>query len=1065
MITQYARVRKSRVASGGRRAAAPRSDPYAGQVDAGGRRTTSTDELVTRHGGEQGAPMHATRSARGVRRIFPFLRDVAPATLKPVPASRLAGLTLAIDATLVGTRFHFADDPHPARHLFGFYRLIRSLRALDARAIMVFDHPLGGNRARNPAKLQEAERRRTQRALVAKRAELEQQRFARIKMLSQASSQLKRMSEADQELVYQQLRAMALRVLQEREVRTRMQDRSEDVGEVDEAELAAGPFEELQGVADPPSHDDAIQAPEDTPEDAKPEPQDEGWDEHIGNPIWEELIEDVKMAAAFLAATSAALDDVSAGAAEAANAMAQADVPANIAALVAQLHDARQQFERLHPEVAIDYRLGTLTLNTASGSVESKSQVALTAAEARIHATMLHQRFSDSVSALPEQASLVDSDEAIENEGGNEDEAEMEHEDDMETEVEKQASAAVPPVLQSDLLSDGEDRSSLEAKRPVEQDSSSAMPGSIAERLPLGGYQEIKYDVEVNAIHTQSGALSKSYHRASTPLLPQTIIDCAHLCALMGVPVLFTSRGSASAGTSSQRTEDSDTGDQLTIPGAAWAGHARLRSRAHEAEALAASLVHAGFADIVASEDSDVLMYDVPMLRGLLGSGGSGALKGMVWVDAKHVRRTLFAGLDQDAEELEEENSSEVTESLPGADKGVVGGFVDVEENLLASEDPEATDLVEDDATSEQALGGMTSTPKKVKVLTADERNRRRFHDFALLLGTDFNRTIPGVGPKIAYSLVKEHGDIPTILRLKKAPPAASKSKAQSKATPVPPPATTPTRSEYKFSPPPPLSRREFLLELSRARAVFNHPPTLYGNLARLRRWAAGGDYFDWKGSVASSVDSSQLNGSRVGSEATIKTSDRQREEDRWRRREISRLFQQHGVHRLPVEAGTDEAGEDGQHKSGFGAALEDFLDEIGTRASQVARSFHDSTGASPAEEDAHGKQGTAQEPQISIAPTDGTHFDSTSSNPFGTDLFGEKETPSGELASALLTKTARSARSASRKRAGEGTTSQEPSPATRKATRTRTRRAAAGAGPMGLAPAGSARSSVDLEA
>ncbi len=41
--------------------------------------------------------------------------------------------------------------------------------------------------------------------------------------------------------------------------------------------------------------------------------------------------------------------------------------------------------------------------------------------------------------------------------------------------------------------------------------------------------------------------------------------------------------------------------------------------RIHEAEAYAASLVRAGFADLVASEDSDVLLYDAPLLRGLMG--------------------------------------------------------------------------------------------------------------------------------------------------------------------------------------------------------------------------------------------------------------------------------------------------------------------------------------------------------------------------------------------------------------------------------------------------------------
>jgi len=60
----------------------------------------------------------------------------------------------------------------------------------------------------------------------------------------------------------------------------------------------------------------------------------------------------------------------------------------------------------------------------------------------------------------------------------------------------------------------------------------------------------------------------------------------------------------------------------------------------HEAEALGAALVTAGLADVVVSEDSDVLLYDVAMLRNVTGYKLQPTL-----LNGKNIREAL--GLDQ----------------------------------------------------------------------------------------------------------------------------------------------------------------------------------------------------------------------------------------------------------------------------------------------------------------------------------------------------------------------------------------------------------------------------------
>lgn len=223
----------------------------------------------------------------------------------------------------------------------------------------------------------------------------------------------------------------------------------------------------------------------------------------------------------------------------------------------------------------------------------------------------------------------------------------------------------------------------------------------------------------LNAMHH---SLTKTYDRATSPLSASIYQDCATLSSLMSVPVFWTGDGTRTGG-----------------------------GRIHEAEAYAASLVRSGFADLVASEDSDVLLYEAPLLRGLMGGvrtaeGSRGKLEVICGTRA---RTRLFSR--SDLEKLVHPHSSI---------------------RLDSPDDADADSLY-------------------------DRLTRSLMLDFALLCGTDFNRTIPGIGPKTALRLLKEHGSISTILR----------------------------REAKKFSPPDGLSIREYETELRHARMVFLQPP------------------------------------------------------------------------------------------------------------------------------------------------------------------------------------------------------------------------------------------------
>ncbi|KAJ7485415.1 PIN domain-like protein [Mycena latifolia] len=126
----------------------------------------------------------------GVLGLTPFLQkslqvcfntlSYVPEVVKQLPdrLRGLAGKKIVIDGTLITQRLHFAQVPHNYRHVVGWYRLIKELEDSGVSAICVFD-----GKERSLAKAREAERRREVQRLAVARGSIELDRVKRLNRL------------------------------------------------------------------------------------------------------------------------------------------------------------------------------------------------------------------------------------------------------------------------------------------------------------------------------------------------------------------------------------------------------------------------------------------------------------------------------------------------------------------------------------------------------------------------------------------------------------------------------------------------------------------------------------------------------------------------------------------------------------------------------------------------------------------------------------------------------------------------------------------------------------------
>ncbi|KAG9101509.1 hypothetical protein FRC06_002973, partial [Ceratobasidium sp. 370] len=113
----------------------------------------------------------------------------------------LEGKTIALDGTLVTQRLHFAPDPRPYRHVLGWYQLITELRQHNIKVVCVFD-----GKHRIPAKLHELERRRQTRLEAQARAAWEKSRHERLLSLTEVLQNLESLPGEHQKEVLDSLR-------------------------------------------------------------------------------------------------------------------------------------------------------------------------------------------------------------------------------------------------------------------------------------------------------------------------------------------------------------------------------------------------------------------------------------------------------------------------------------------------------------------------------------------------------------------------------------------------------------------------------------------------------------------------------------------------------------------------------------------------------------------------------------------------------------------------------------------------------------------------------------------
>lgn len=592
--------------------------------------------------------MKLTPAARGIKGIFPLIKKHAPQSITSLPAldALPKSTRLAIDATLLIQRLHFADDLHPSRHLLGFHRLIRQMRECSLIPIMVFDNFSQG--ARLPAKMRENEKRRMKRSTLSLRANIERLRGKRLEALAGVLKEWREMESGDRAKV-----AALLQVWKQDEESRQPRESTDTLFNLDDFDDAFSL--DLNGMGSMTL-------------EAVREPQS-----NIG--LFEQQEQD-----SFLIDT----------------------LPR----------------EDIYPHMP-NKTISTQSSDIWSSVREAESSTVLYMAS-KIH--HLRRQYGTLLSSHKAEVLEVSSGES--------------HNVPPETPTQTQMTLAEGGVYQR-----------LQAgQADLRIDVGSLVGTSQAEAASLDSEPEVQETKEEGpdqdqdqlvALTTKNMLMQRSYTRSSTPLSKSIFESCATLCSLLKVPVLWTGDGSKTGG------------------------------RPHEAEALASMLVRNNLADAVVSEDSDVLLYGVPLIRGIMGQ------KGLEYVDSTKARISLFPPPPIEATISQEEG---------------------------------------------------------------EKISQKQMLDFALLCGTDFNRTVPGIGSITALKLIREYKSIDGI-RLESL--QRQRANRGEKATAAKVGKDKPRKAALKemlFPLPDNLKWREYSKELNEARRVFENPPSLYWEAHKLRK-------------------------------------------------------------------------------------------------------------------------------------------------------------------------------------------------------------------------------------
>lgn len=698
--------------------------------------------------------MYATPILNGIRGIFPLIKQHAPQCITTLRsfASLPRHTRLAIDATLLVQRLHFAED-HDDRHTIGFRRLIKQLREHGLIPIMVFDGV--GQGARLPAKMREHEKRRSRRGKLTLRATLESQRAKRLKRLQIV---LQKWAEMTKE---QRIRTAIL--LQ------KWKDDDHLYSQDHDPEDWASNFLEDQAFSTFNTHDESIQSTQISDLEQMASETLKSMQEHIddrkkqwGNEIirreddsdlssdpftWNLIAEQMKSdrTASISTSTDVLSNDQLWSQVKVVEDRDELQLASQIWAL------SRQHAEQVAKTGAI---FGTFN-SVVEWPPETPSQRQMTVAEGKVYKRLVY---------LETEMNDMDDLEKTATEEMHENDNDILTTAHLSTTAEREASAATAQAEASD------------------EDTSA----SIGEEVILDAIAS----EELSVIAQRNAQMQKSYSRSSAALSPCIFTECAAVCESFNVPVLWTGDGTKGAG------------------------------RPHEAEAMASMLVRHGYADMVASEDSDVLLYDVPLLRGVMGH------KKLELIDSSAVRRSFF----------------------PPAFK-----FVEDTSHLTAASAFAMSDDIEQTSTEPQLTINETEKEEEIErmdqdtvdVNDAERISRRQMLDFALLCGTDFNRTIPGIGPRRALNLVRDYGSIEGIRqeaanratqeKRKKIANTKQQNMTSMNSSPIGSLVSSVRTQSGQLRLPDDVTWREFSKELTQARRVFEHPPTLFWQARKIR--------------------------------------------------------------------------------------------------------------------------------------------------------------------------------------------------------------------------------------
>lgn len=692
--------------------------------------------------------MHATVVLNGIRGIFPLIKQHAPQCITTLRsfASLPRQTRLAIDATLLVQRLHFAED-HEDRHAIGFRRLLKQFREHDLIPIMVFDGV--GQGARLPAKMREHEKRRSRRGKLTLRAKIEAQRAKRLKRLQIV---LQKWSEMTKE---QRIRTAIL--LQ------KWNDDEHLESQISDPEDWASNFLDQQ-AASFSTDDEVLQTTQISNLERMASETLRSMHEHIdvqerqwGDSIKEREEKDSESDpfAWKLIAEQMHSDRISPSSGSRytlSNDQIWSQVKEAEDSKEMQLAAQVWALSRQHAEQAA--RTGTMArmFNTATEwPAETPTQQQMTLAEEKVYKRLIYSEAEIGESGRAK----TDTEDSHET---NEDILTAAH---LTSTAEKEANAAT-------------------AEAEASEDESPASIFSL-DNADLVAAEQLSLIAERNV------QMQRSYSKSSAALSPCIFTECASVCESFGVPVLWTGDGTKGTG------------------------------RPHEAEAMASMLVRHGYADMVASEDSDVLLYDVPLLRGVMGH------KKLELIDSSAVRKAFFPPINKSTDD-----TSHLTPT---------SAFAMSDEIEEYPSEQEATD----DAGQIEPLD-----QNNASISDADRLSRRQMLDFALLCGTDFNRTIPGIGPKRALSLIRDYGSIDGIrqeaanraIQEKRKKIGAKVKQQSSQIHPTPPIGSlvSSVRTQSgQLRLPDDVTWREFSKELTQARRVFEHPPTLFWQARKIR--------------------------------------------------------------------------------------------------------------------------------------------------------------------------------------------------------------------------------------